>query len=310
MIDRLQLVLRPTEGVSELITVDCDLRDAPPNQAAPSQGVNASSHSRQAALALIVTDTALTRCELLDLCETRSATFLDHRLSTVLRIGATGQDGIQVSPNCDPKDLRVIVALLAKNLRLRRCLRRKRSLMRSLQSIAVRDPLTGLANRRGWNIRIKRLWEKALEEASFLMVALFDLDGFKIINDQLGHAFGDQVLKSVARKMQSACRKEDLLARWGGDEIALAVVLPERTIAQRLVDRVRSQLESHFPEIAQPVTASAGYVVVQPISAWKPELSEQLLKAADVALNKAKSSRDRRIYEGTVNFQTVQENHP
>jgi len=174
--------------------------------------------------------------------------------------------------------------------------------MRSLQSIAARDPLTGLANRRGWNVGIKRLWEKALEEASFLMVALFDLDGFKIINDRLGHAFGDQVLKSVARKMQIACRKEDLLARWGGDEIALAVVLPERTIAQRLVDRVRSQIELRFPEIAQPVTASAGYVVVQPISAWKPELSEQLLRAADAALNKAKSSRDRRIYEGTVNF--------
>lgn len=302
MIDRLHSVLRPMTAISQLIAIDHDPRDTPPSQAAPLQDAHASSQSGQVALALIMTDTALTRYELLDLCKTRSKTFLDHRLSRVLRVGTTAEDGIQVSPNCDPKDLRVVVALLATNLRLRRCLRKKRSLMRSLHSIAVRDPLTGLANRRGWNIRIKRLWEKALEEVSFLMVALFDLDGFKIINDQLGHAFGDQVLKSVARKMQSACRKEDLLARWGGDEIALAVVLPERTIAQRLVDRVRSQLESRFPETAQPVTASAGYVVVQPISAWKPELSEELLRAADAALNKAKSSRDRRICEGTVNL--------
>ncbi|MGQ9504053.1 MAG: GGDEF domain-containing protein [Thermogutta sp.] len=289
MVERLRHTLRPMKAVSNLIPIVVGGKDKETDSAVPPQKPDPPARPNSP-LTLIFTDTALEKVELWNLCRQWGLSLKHPSLTPVVRVGTKGKGGIRVSARCKPCDLRVIVSLLRKNLELTRFLRKKRWLVRSLHSLASRDPLTGLANRRGWKITIKQLWREAGEKAYYLLVALFDLDGFKKVNDQFGHAFGDEVLKSVAQKAQEACRKGDLLARWGGDEFALAVILPDKSVALQLVERVRSSLQAVFPPMETPVTASAGYIVIQPRAAWHDEFEEHLLQCADAALAQAKTS--------------------
>ena len=88
------------------------------------------------------------------------------------------------------------------------------------RSEARLDPLTDVANRRGFDAALKERL-KASDPSSSLILALFDVDGFKGINDRYGHPAGDAVLQHVARSVRAAVRQDDLVARIGGDEFAL-----------------------------------------------------------------------------------------
>lgn len=307
MVERLRHLLRPMKAVSNLIPIVLEGKNNETDAAVPPQHPDSPARPNLSS-ALIFTDTALEKVELWNLCR-QSGLLLKHpSLTPVVRVGKKGKGGMRISARCRPGDLRVIVSLMRKNLELTRFLRKKRWLLRSLHSLASRDPLTGLANRRGWKITIKRLWQEAAEKAHYLLVVLFDLDGFKKVNDQFGHAFGDQVLKAVAQKAQQACRKGDLLARWGGDEFAFAVVLPEKSVAPQLVKRVRSSLQAVFPPMETPVTASAGYIVIQPRAAWHDEFEERLLQSADAALAQAKTSPGHLLCAETVRLSIAPKN--
>ena len=149
---------------------------------------------------------------------------------------------------------------------------------------AVHDPLTDLPNR---TLFLERLGE-ALAGASPVAVLFLDLDGFKVVNDSLGHAAGDRLLGAVAARLAAALGAGDLLARFGGDEFV--VLLAHATTADEAVRTAQRLLAALEPAVdlgghEAVVRASAG------IAVGPPGLTDpgELLRAADVALYRAKA---------------------
>lgn len=156
-------------------------------------------------------------------------------------------------------------------------------------SRANHDHLTGLANRHLVTDEIGRAIARARREKGRVAALFIDLDGFKAVNDQLGHDRGDEVLSEVADLLRSAIRESDLAARWGGDEFL--VLLPDvlsADAAEGVANKVKSSFELRClldrPDIV--VTPSIG-VAVYPDHA---EDAAGLLRAADTAMYAAKSA--------------------
>ena len=161
---------------------------------------------------------------------------------------------------------------------------------RELRHAGLTDALTGLANRRLLTDRIDQALLLAARNHELCAVLLIDLDRFKEVNDTLGHAYGDELLKAVADRLVSACRASDTVARLGGDEFA--VLLPEvsdEAGALLLANRCREVLLEPVTVqgIALTVEASVGVALA-------PEHgrdSGSLMRAADVAMYDAKQTQ-------------------
>jgi diguanylate cyclase (GGDEF)-like protein len=115
---------------------------------------------------------------------------------------------------------------------------------RALQRLALVDELTGVANRRQFDLLLERSCQKYNRRNSGSFVVLYlDLDNFKEINDEFGHRAGDHFLIELAKRAQQAIRGGDLLARWGGDEFAIILDNPTQLNVSHVVDRVRTLCE-------------------------------------------------------------------
>ncbi|SNS90897.1 diguanylate cyclase (GGDEF) domain-containing protein [Geodermatophilus pulveris] len=147
-----------------------------------------------------------------------------------------------------------------------------------LRRAAGTDPLTGLANRRAWQAAAERSLAHALRSGEPFTVALIDLDGFKAVNDRLGHGAGDTLLQALAGAWSAELRLSDLLGRYGGDEFVLSLPDTDADRAGDLLARLRS---------GHPAPWSAGTATAQP----GDTLTEMLMRA-DAELYRAK--RDRR----------------
>ena len=148
--------------------------------------------------------------------------------------------------------------------------------VRVLALLARTDPLTGLANRRGWDEHLARELARAQRSGEALSVALLDLDDFKAFNDTHGHQAGDRLLLEASAAWYGQLRDVDILCRWGGDEFA--VVLPACPRAQ--ADEVIARLRAATP---RQQSCAAG------VAGWDgQETSEGLLGRADNALFHAK----------------------
>jgi diguanylate cyclase (GGDEF)-like protein/PAS domain S-box-containing protein len=162
----------------------------------------------------------------------------------------------------------------------------QRNLERQLSHRAFHDELTGLANRALFLDRMDHALRIARSEADPVVVLFVDLDDFKSVNDALGHAVGDQLLKSVADRIRRAAGTGDTAARLGGDEFAL--LLEDRGGIDRAIDVAESLLDS----LREPVTI-AGYDVVVLASvgvavAAPGMTTTSLLRDADIAMYEAK----------------------
>ncbi|MFC6006944.1 diguanylate cyclase [Angustibacter luteus] len=112
-------------------------------------------------------------------------------------------------------------------------------LRQQLQALATTDPLTGLVNRRGWYERLDALTARVRRTGESLTLAVADLDHFKKYNDTHGHDAGDELLREFAERTTSSLREIDLVARWGGEEFAIALPGSNSDEARIALDRLR-----------------------------------------------------------------------
>jgi diguanylate cyclase (GGDEF)-like protein len=153
-----------------------------------------------------------------------------------------------------------------------------------LEQMATRDGMTGLANHRAFQERLKEELSTAQRKKHPLALALIDVDFFKQYNDQYGHPAGDEVLRSIARLLQETTRQGDLAARYGGEEFALLLPFVDRDEAVHILERLREAV-STFPFKNRRVTLSIGLCM----SCEELSHPEQMIDQADKALYSAKS---------------------
>ena len=153
------------------------------------------------------------------------------------------------------------------------------------------DPLTGLLNRRGFNELAHRYLARAEREDSSIAVAAFDVDHFKVVNDEWGHEIGDRVLSQLATVLVAISRDMDLVARAGGEEFVVLLPGSDAEHADAFTQRVRSALAAVDDADVPAVRVSAGVA-----AAISPTSIEALLRDADQALYSAKrAGRDRTV---------------
>ena len=162
-----------------------------------------------------------------------------------------------------------------------------RRTIRSTFRHSIRDPMTGLFNRRGMYVNAKRLVK---QRPAVTVVAMIDLDGFKKLNDRWGHERGDDILRAVAAALQSAIRRDDVVARAGGDEFVVIAALSRTEDLTPFAERLRAALHT----VTGTVHASIGIAWTRNPPVGR-ELVDALLRAADQAMYEAKHLGGRRV---------------
>jgi diguanylate cyclase (GGDEF)-like protein/PAS domain S-box-containing protein len=155
----------------------------------------------------------------------------------------------------------------------------------ALEELAAHDPLTGLPNR---TALLELLTERAGDPRT--AVIFLDLDGFKPINDRYGHAVGDEVLRQLAERLRSSVRRDDVVARYGGDEFVVVAQVDEPDDVVYLTTRLVAGIERPFSVAEERIDLSASVGLAQPLAGDTPV---SLLSRADAAMYVAKQGAQR-----------------
>lgn len=163
---------------------------------------------------------------------------------------------------------------------------------------ALRDPLTGLANRTAWNAEVSQALERRQAQATDLALAVLDVDHFKQVNDRFGHLAGDKVLKLIAEIIRRRMPEGSFLARYGGEEFVLLLPGYDLPGARPLLEELLSSIQAcpfHFKGERLPVTLSAGLACFGP----EEDVADEVFQRADLALYRAKQlGRNRLVVDG------------
>jgi two-component system, cell cycle response regulator len=186
-----------------------------------------------------------------------------------------------------PFDLAEVLMRVQNMLEVRLLHEAARTHGKMLESLALKDPLTGLANRRLLAERISMALDHARRNRSALAVVYLDLDGFKQVNNTLGHAAGDGLLKIVAGRLLATVREEDTVARLGGDELIIGLwhlssVDDAATVASKVIEVVSRPYDVEGQTVS--ITVSAG-IGIYPLHG---EDADTLMRNADLALYETK----------------------
>ncbi len=160
-----------------------------------------------------------------------------------------------------------------------------------MRQLAYVDGLTGIFNRRYFEMRVNEEIERARRYGSSLALIMVDLDHFKRLNDEFGHLLGDEVLRQVCTIFAQNLRKSDITCRYGGEEFV--VLMPETADGQAVAaaEKLRRTVESwNFPGVPRPVTISAGVATL-----GRADARDELVQAADRALYAAKHTGRNRV---------------
>jgi two-component system cell cycle response regulator len=195
-----------------------------------------------------------------------------------------------------PVDRNELVARVRTQVRRKRFADTLREAVQNSMELAITDPLTGLHNRRYLDSHFGALFDEAAARGRQISVLLLDIDRFKAINDSYGHDAGDEVLREFAVRVRAHTRGIDLLARYGGEEIVVAV--PDTAVdgAEAVAERIRERIEAtpfpiHRGTRAIPVTVSIGVAARQA----GDTAAGEMLKRADLALYRAKQDGRNRV---------------
>jgi len=204
-----------------------------------------------------------------------------YRLSeATLKTAKNGRLAVTLSCSPLPRPQRAMVIIIHD-------ISVERDLLQRLESLIITDPVTGLLNRRGFYQAVESALARVKRSGNQLAVLYLDLDGFKRINDSLGHDAGDELLRRVARQFKAGLRSYDSLARLGGDEFTILLDSLDNTRdAARVAEKMMSQISNRQQIKGESFTISASVGI-----ASYPECGmdvDSLLRAADMAMYEAK----------------------
>jgi diguanylate cyclase (GGDEF)-like protein len=166
-----------------------------------------------------------------------------------------------------------------------------------VKQLAYLDGLTGIFNRRFFELRIMEEIERARRYGTGMAVIMADIDGFKRLNDEFGHVLGDEVLRQVSSLFHQQLRKIDVVCRYGGEEFGILLTQTSAPHAMNVAEKLRKMVAGwQFPGVPRTVTISAG-------AAAFPEQGttrDELVRAADSGLYAAKQAGRNKVCLGTL----------
>jgi diguanylate cyclase (GGDEF)-like protein len=171
----------------------------------------------------------------------------------------------------------------------------------TLRAMAIRDPLTGLFNRRGFLLLAEQQWQSALRGRVPFLLFYIDVDLFKGINDTFGHKEGDVALRAVADLLRECFRKSDIIGRLGGDEFAVAAIEAKEPSRATLERRIASAVQQSNEKVGRPFRLSLSVGVLTCDISLGPVPIEDLLARADELMYEQK--REHRSHP-SINVQT------
>ncbi|MBC9249893.1 diguanylate cyclase [Pseudomonas alcaligenes] len=191
--------------------------------------------------------------------------------------------------------LNLLICALISNVVLALVYLATRRYQQRIAALATTDVLTGLPNRRGFDLLASQALHEAQRNQHPLSALLIDLDLFKQLNDTHGHLAGDQVLRGFAVALQDNLRQSDIICRWGGEEFILLLKDTGASTARQLAEKIRQQTEQavfQFNGVNLRITTSIGLTEVH-----GEDSLDRLIARADRALYRAKQSGRNRVCE-------------
>ncbi|MEQ8178589.1 MAG: PleD family two-component system response regulator [Amphiplicatus sp.] len=255
---------------------------------------------------LVVINMAIEATDPLRLCSSIRS-FEETRLTPLLAIVRQGDTrklvrALDIGVNdylTRPVDKNELVARVTTQIRRKRYIDQLRSSFQASLEMAVTDQLTGLYNRRYLASHLSAMFDRAYWTGRPLSVMILDIDHFKSVNDTHGHDVGDKVIQQFAERIRSSVRGMDLACRYGGEEFLIAMPDTDKSTAGVVAERIRDDMSAQRVVLNSgrdelQVTVSIGIASTE--DGQKEDSAQKLIKRADEALYKAKTSGRNKVF--------------
>ena len=261
---------------------------------------------------IAILDWQMPKMDGIELCQRIKDASLSHYVYVIFLTGKKDIDSIVegLETGADdylpkPFDRRELLSRLKVGLRLIEFEKALREANEKLHTLAITDGLTGISNRRAILESLRSEISHAVRENSPFCLIMLDIDHFKKINDTYGHSAGDKVLVEIVNRMKSALRPYDVIGRYGGEEFVVGISKTDSKINRVIAERLRTCIcERPFQIEDRKIDVSISLGVVNFMPSRDDDINdllEAMIKAADIALYKAKEAgRNRVAYDSIV----------